>query len=140
MKHVKYINEAFDKDTQIWYNQQKVNSQYFIDRTGKIIKLDTKNFDLSDVYNSIHHEIGIQQFPNVSDPKKYMMSLGWIMVGSSVYSVPICDKMPSNLQLNTLKKLNLLNIFSVYDKDINRYVNYEKYIMNQTIIEKNKIK
>jgi len=94
-----------DKQMHLDDMQDRVNKQFFIDRTGRIYKYNGNM--MKDVV-SIHYEIAYKLFPNMDNPDDYLMKLGWVMVGSSVHSSPITHKKVSQSQLDTLFDLNQL--------------------------------
>jgi len=100
------------------HNIERCNSQYWIDRSGKIHKYKGS---LNRECVSIHYEIVNTLFPDVPHAKQYVEKLGWCMVGSTVYSTPIIEIKPSQAQINTLDKLGL------YDR---LCIPYEGYMIN----------
>ena len=44
-------------------------------------------------------------FPNNPNPEKYVESIGWIKVGSTIYSSPVTYVAPNESQINTLYDL-----------------------------------
>ena len=88
-------------------NKERVDKEFFIDRRGKIQKY-TGPLDEYDII-SMHYEIAHQHYPNVSQPKDLVTKkLGWVIIGP-IYGVAI-HKEPSQSQINTLDKLNLLDL------------------------------
>lgn len=104
----------------------RLDKQYYIDRSGKIHKLDINNIDYKiDDIVSFHYEIAKQIYPDVKSPDDVLMNLGWVMVGSCVYSIPIIHKKPTQAQLNKLDKLGLYDrLCFLHD---GYYPNYKKY-------------
>lgn len=113
-------------ERRIARNLENIEKQFFIDRQGKIIKLDTTNFEIDDDYVSIHYEIANQVLPHAKDAKKQLMDWGWIMIGSSVYSAPIIDKKPTELQVQTLINIGKYDRFCILQKGY--YINYNEFL------------
>lgn len=95
--------------------------QYWIDLYGKCHKFKGNDEDIV----SIHYEIAKLIYPNSNTPDDILMNLGWVLVGSSVYSCPIIHKKPTQAQINRLDKLNLLDRLCFLHN--NSYPNYLKY-------------
>lgn len=101
-------------------NLKRVEKEYWIDTYGLIHKFKG---DLDQDYVSLHCEIVSDLFPNELRPEKYVEDLGWIKVGSTVYSCPVAEKEPTQDQVNTLLDLGLLNRL-----EINRGGYYIKFL------------
>lgn len=99
-------------------NTKRVKTQYFIDTYGKVQMYDG---ELNERITSIHYRIAVNLFPEIKDPDDYIMKIGWVMVGSTVYNTPICKKIPTQSQINKLDQLGLL-------KDL--CVSYGEYYYN----------
>jgi len=108
-----------DKKYNIETNKERKQKEYWIDRFGKIHKFKG---DLSKEYASLHSEIATQLYPESNRPTDILMNLGWIMVGSTVYSHPIIHKVPSQAQINKLDKLGLYKWLTF--KHNGYYINY----------------
>jgi hypothetical protein len=105
------------------YNSERKEKEYFIDPLGNIIKC---NGDLNGTIYSFHNEIALQLYPDTKEyPKDVLMKLGYIMVGSVVYNIPIIHTKPTQAQINILYDLNLYNKLCFLYKGY--YENYEKY-------------
>lgn len=87
------------------------DSQYFIDRLGNIIRLPQEKCSYIIDIGSVHYEIANYYYPELKYPDDYVMNLGWVLVGSSVYSVPYSLKVPSSRQVRTLKSLKMADRF-----------------------------
>ena len=113
--------EELDERTLRTLNRNKidVDKQFWIDTYGKIYKYTG---DLSVYIVSFHSEIANELFPDVPNPGRYIEKLGWILVGSTVYSSPIITKKPTQSQINVLDQLGLLNKLCILDNGY--YVNY----------------
>jgi len=111
-------------------NKERKKTQFFIDRNGK---KKTFKGDLKKEVISMHSYIAAQYFPDLDYPKDYILKkLGWILVGSTVYSCPITYRKPSEKQIETLKKLKIFHrlIFPYEGDNPNlkgMMPNYEKY-------------
>lgn len=90
-------------------HDERKEKQFWIDPTGEIFKYTKPLEDTEDIV-SMHYEIAHKLFPNVASPDDYLIALGWIMVGSSVYNCPIIHRKPKQAQLDVLHDLDL------YDK------------------------
>ena len=101
--------------------ENRKKEQYFIDRDGKCHKFKGDDSDII----SIHYEIAHSLYPDAKNPDNILMNLGWILVGSSVYSSPIIHKKPTQAQINKLYDLNLFDRLCFLHK--NSYSNYKKY-------------
>lgn len=99
-----------NKEMYLKINKHKRENEYFIDRYGKIHKYGG---DLNNEIISFHYEIAHYLYPDIKYPTDYLKKLGWIIIGSSGYSCPICDLEPSQSQINTLDKLELLKYLLV---------------------------
>jgi hypothetical protein len=99
----------------------RLQEQYFIDLQGNVHKYTLKEGeDIEEIY-SIHLHIAEDLFPNVHNPDDYVCRLGWITIGSSVYSTPVCEKEPTQAQINTMFTLGLLNRLCVLNPTDNCY-------------------
>lgn len=103
-------------------NQKRKQREYWIDRRGKIHKFQG---DMTLNYTSIHYEIARRLYPESNRPTDILMELGWVLVGSTVYSHPIMNKPPSQSQINKLDKLGLFRFLSVMNNG--SYISFEKY-------------
>jgi len=101
-----------DREYNIKENSIRVEKQYYIDLKGRIHKYKG---DLSEDIISIHLLIADNLFPDVIDPDDYIMDLGWILIGSSVYNSPIIHKKPTQKQIDTLFDLGLLKRLCIKD-------------------------
>lgn len=52
------------------------------------------------------------------------MDLGWVMIGSVVYSIPIIHKNPTKLQINKLIKLDLYKSLHILHNS--HYINFDE--------------
>lgn len=86
--------------------RERIANQFWIDRDGKEYHWQGSLEDAWDMI-SLHYEIVYELFPDVENPKDYVMNLGWILVGSTVYSCPIINKKPSQAQIDKLFDLGL---------------------------------
>jgi len=101
-------------------NQERVEKEFYIDQFGKIRKFKG---DLYEEYVSIHYEIARQEFPKMKNPDDYIKNhLNWVMVGSSCYHTPIIEDVPSQAQMNTLYRLDLLEFLCI--RYGGHYINY----------------
>ena len=115
-----------DKRMHLDDMQKCVDAQFFIDRRGRIHKYKG---DMMEELISIHYEIADALFPGMGYPDDHLMKLGWVMVGSSVHSMPIIHKEASQSQLDTLFDLGKLDRLTILDG--NYYINYNtKYLKN----------
>lgn len=114
-----------DKKYNIEINKERKQKEYWIDRSGTIHKFIG---DLSKEYASLHSEIATQLYPESNRPTDILMNLGWVMVGSTVYSHPIIHKKPSQSQINKLDELGLYKWLTFQH---NGY--YIKYDENQSL-------
>lgn len=64
-------------------------------------------------------------FPELNHPDDFVRRIGWVIVGSTVYKEPVCDKVPTQAQLNKLDRLELLDSLQVLDNGY--YYNYLRY-------------
>lgn len=103
-------------------NKKRIEYQYWIDRAGKVHKF---NGDLTCTYVSLHSEIASELYPESNRPTDILMNLGWIMVGSTVYSHPIIHKKPSQAQINKLDELELYDSLTFQYNGY--YIPYNKY-------------
>ena len=94
-----------DKKYNLKYNRKRIKEQYFIDREGKKIIYQG---DLTEEIISMHSQIARQCFPEINNPLDYIMKLGWIEIGSTVYTVPIIHRKPTEKQIKTLKRIKKL--------------------------------
>lgn len=108
-----------DKEYNIKTNTERVDNEYWIDTEGHIHKF---NGDLSEEYVSLHYVIVYNLFPNNPNPEKYVESIGWIKVGSTIYSGPITYVAPNESQINTLYDLGLLKKLEIENNGF-----FEKY-------------
>jgi hypothetical protein len=110
------------KEFNLKHNTKRQEKEYWIDRLGKLHKF---NGDLTEEYTSFHYEIAALLYPESNRPTDILMYLGWIMVGSTVYSHPIINKKPTQAQINKLHSLDLYKRLTFLHD--NFYVPYEKY-------------
>jgi len=80
----------------------------------------------------MHSMIARQCFPELENPKDYIMNLGWIEIGSTVYSVPVIHRKPTEKQIQKLKKLDKFQYLIFPYKGDNPKLkgmmpNYERY-------------
>ncbi|MFW5847729.1 MAG: hypothetical protein ACOCVF_02305 [bacterium] len=102
-----------EKNEIIEYNLNKINKEFWIDRSGKIHKF--KGDITVDGYVSFHSEIASRLFPQSNRATDILFNLGWVMVGSTVYHIPIIHKKPTQSQINTLDKLGLFDELHILD-------------------------
>lgn len=114
-----------DRKYNIETNKERKQKEYWIDRSGKIHKFKG---DLGCEYASLHSEIASRFYPESNRPTDILMNLGWIMVGSTVYSHPIIHKKPSQAQIDTLFELGLYKWLT-----FNHNGYYIKYDENQSL-------
>lgn len=107
------------KKYNIERNKERKQKEYWIDRSGKTHKFKG---DLSEEYASFHGEIASQLYPESNRPTDILMNLGWVMVGSTVYSHPIIHKAPSQAQINKLYELDLYKWLTFQHNGY--YINY----------------
>lgn len=93
-----------DRKFNIKINKERKEKEYWIDTSGKIHKFKG---DLTEEYPSLHSAIASQFYPDSNKPTDILMNLGWVMIGSTVYSHPIIHKKPSQAQINKLYDLGL---------------------------------
>lgn len=110
------------KQFNLKHNTERQKNEYWIDRLGKIHRF---NGDLSEEYASLHSEIAGLLYPESNRPTDILMNLGWIMVGSTVYSHPIIHKKPTQAQINACYDLNLYKRLTFLHDGY--YVPYDKY-------------
>jgi hypothetical protein len=118
-----------DKEDTIRYNKERKATEFFIDRNGNVKRYKGK---LSSEIISMHYRIANELFPELKTPDDYVMELGWVMVGSSVYNCPVIHKKPTDKQVKTLEKLKLFDrLIFPYKGDSPRLQrmmpNYKKY-------------
>jgi len=113
---------GFDKKYNLEYNRERKRKEFWIDTNGKTHKLKG---DLTKEITSIHYQIAKSLFPELEYPDDHLMKLGWILVGSSVYSCPIINAKPTRKQLNKLFELELYTRLCFKYKE--SYPNYDKY-------------
>lgn len=106
----------------IKHNKERIDQEYWIDRQGKIHKYTG---DLNADIISMHSEIAHRFYPESNRPKDILMNLGWVMIGSVVYTIPIIHKKPTQSQLNTLNDLGLYKRLHFLHNG--SYINFEKY-------------
>lgn len=114
-----------DKKYNIETNKERKHKEYWIDRSGKIHKFKG---DLNQEYASLHSEIASQLYPESNKPTDTLMNLGWVMIGSTVYSHPIIHKKPSQAQINKLDELGLYKWLTFQHNGF-----YIKYDDNQSL-------
>ena len=107
------------------YTLERIETQYFIDTEGKEHRW-AGTIKEADRYSSLHYGIAEKLFPKVDVPDDYVMDkLGWVMMGSSVYTTPIIHKKPTQAQIDKLFDLGKLDrLCFLYDHS---YPNWEKY-------------
>lgn len=106
-------------------SEQKENrrdKEFFIDREGNIYKYNGNDDELT----SYHSEIACELFPNVKDPKDYIMRMGWVMCSSVVYMCHIIEIEPSQAQINVLNDMGDLRSLCIH---IGGY--YERWLPRQ---------
>jgi hypothetical protein len=117
-----------DKKINYQYNKERIDKQFFIDKKGIVHKY--KGSMYAEI-TSMHYHIAQKLFPKIVYPKSpddYVMSLGWILVGSSVYHCPIIHKKPTDLQIKTLKDLDLFDYLCfLYTSKRDGSKSYPKY-------------
>ncbi len=113
-----------EKQYNIETNTDRQANQYFIDRRGKVYKYTG---DLSREIISMHNEIAEPMFPESNHPAQILMDMGWVMVGSSVYSCPVINKTPSQSQLNKLFDINPMLFQRLCIEYHGYYMNYQEY-------------
>lgn len=106
--------------------QEIIDTEFFIDPEGKIQRY-TGDENVEELI-SVHAAIAEQLFGhlNINDPETYMMDLGWVLVGSCVYSHPIIHKYPTQAQINTLDALNLYHRLTFLHNNT-----YPNFVMNE---------
>lgn len=102
-------------------NIERKKKEYWIDTSGNIHRFKG---DLKGEYTSFHSEIARQIHPDSTRPGDILMNLGWIMVGSTVYSCPIINKEPTQSQIDVLFDLDLYKYLLILDN--NYYVNFKQ--------------
>ncbi len=113
-----------DKRMHLDDMKKRVDTQFFIDRRGRIHKYKG---DMMEEVVSIHYKIADVLYPGMDYPDDHLMKLGWVMMGSSVYSTPITHKKVSQSQLDTLFDLGKLDRLTILD--CSHYVSYKnKYL------------
>jgi len=106
-------------------NKEEAKKCFFIDRNGKKHKYKGP---WNEEIISMHERIARQIYPDKEYASDYVKKeLGWIMMGSTVYSVPIIYFKPSEKQIETLKKLGRFDRLCFYYEKHNTFPNYEKY-------------
>lgn len=103
-------------------NKERQERQYFIDREGNVHKYMG---DLNDEIISMHSRIAQSFFQESNNPEEVLRKLGWILVGSTVYHVPIISKKPTQAQINRLFELDLYERLTILHNGY--YINYHKY-------------
>jgi len=118
------MTELEDQEREEIYkdNLERQQKEFFIDRDGNIIRYTG---DMYEEIISMHNEIAAQVFPNDQYAEDKLMKLGYVMVGSTVYTSPIIEIKPSYKQIKTLINNNLYNRFCILMNGY--YVNYEEY-------------
>lgn len=101
--------------------KNKKKEQYWIDTFGKCHRFKGNAENVI----SIHYEIAHTIYPDAEYPDSVLMSLGWILVGSSVYNCPIIHKKPTQAQERKLYDLDLYDSLCFLYK--NSYPNYVRY-------------
>lgn len=101
--------------------EDRKKEQYWIDTVGKCHKFKGDDKDVI----SIHYEIAKSIYPDSDKPDDVLMNLGWILVGSSVYSCPIIHKKPTQAQINKLYALDLYDRLCFLHN--NSYPNFAKF-------------
>ena len=112
------------------YNLDRVAKQFFIDRDGIIQKYTG---DLKDTVISMHYRIASDLFSDITYPQSpddhVTEKLGWVLVGSSVYTTPICYRRPTAAQLKTLQDLGDWYIKGLCFPYKDNMVSFDKYGM-----------
>ncbi len=103
------------------HHENRRKEQFWIDRNGKSYKYKGKDVD---EIASLHGVIATDLYPDSNRPTDILMNLGWVMVGSTVYSCPIIHKEPTQAQINALDKLGEFNRLCILEN--NSYPNYAK--------------
>ena len=114
--------DDYEIQYNIKWNTERQKDEYLIDRKGKIHRYLG---DLTKNIYSFHHAIARQVLGDdfKGDPLDHLyITLGWVMVGSSVYDCPIIDKEPSQAQIDMLFDLGLYDRLCIHKGDI-----YSKY-------------
>ena len=111
-----------NKSYNLKRNEERVNKEYYIDNRGKVHKY---NGDLNCEIISFHRLISKNLFPDIEHADDYVRKIGYVLVGSNVYSCPICDRVPTQSQINRLDSLGLLKRLCVLN---NGY--YHNYLEN----------
>lgn len=101
--------------------KKRLETQYFICPKGRVVKYKG-DLDVMDI-TSVHYEIAASIYPDHLRPQDRLMREGWILVGSSVYYVPIIHKDPTQKQIDTLFELGLLERLEI----LTHGGHYEKY-------------
>lgn len=100
--------------------------QYWIDLLGKIHRYKgKKTIKVMKELVSIHYEISHSLFPDVENPCSYLEKLGWVKVCEE--TDVDCYKEPTQAQINTLDKNNLLHRLFIFDTQVNRLVLWLDY-------------
>ena len=107
------------------HNMERIDVQFWIDRQGIIHKYEG---DMYKEVTSFHYEIASNLFPDIKypdSPDDFLMKLGCVLVGSTVYSTPIIHKRPTRAQIKTLDELDLYDRLC-FPHD-GYMVNFDKY-------------
>ncbi len=100
------------------YNLSRINTQFFISPDGKVHKWKGKRKWLYECEILFHDAIARQLLPNAQEPKDALMKMGYCLVGSTVYHLPYCCKEPTQAQINTLDRLNMLDLLQIMNGSI----------------------
>ena len=103
--------------------ENRKEEQFYIDRTGRTHKYKG-NLKDGDVV-SYHYEIAHKLYPGLRNPDDKLMELGWVLVGSSVYTHPIIHIKPTQAQVNRLDIMGEYERLTFLHKGY--YANYDKY-------------
>jgi len=105
-------------------NTKRRENEFFIDRRGKIHRYKG---ELNEEILSMHTEIARGLLPGNKRPQDVLMDLGWVMIGSVVYSHPIVHQPLSQSQINKLEELGKLKwLHALYQE---HYIKYEDYCL-----------
>ena len=102
-KVVDDIDDDDDLSIDIQWMKDRIDTQFFIDRDGAIHRYTG---DLKDSVVSMHCRIASDLFPDIDYADDHVTKkLGWVLVGSTVYSTPLCYRKPTAAQMKTLADL-----------------------------------
>ena len=120
-----------DRITQTYF-KERISHQYYIDCDGKDVRWN-KSIKACASYTSVHYAIADTLYPGFvfpNDPQDYVMQLGWILMGSTIYGYPFSKKPPTQAQINKLYDLDKYDkLFVLLGNDyINYKLNQDKFI------------